>query len=78
MPEFAAITTYPRYGTIAESGTRSRAAAPEQFTTTGARRPAPPGTDRRHLEPAAGLLEPGARVLQVHRHSGERGGVVQP
>jgi len=36
MPGLAAMTTCPRTGTTAGSGTRSRAAAPEQLTTTGA------------------------------------------
>ncbi len=36
MPGLAAITTWPRTGTTAGSGTRSCAPVPEQLTTTGA------------------------------------------
>ena len=39
-PGFSAITTWPRYGTTAGSGTRSCAPIPAQFTITGAAVPA--------------------------------------
>ena len=44
MPGLAAITTCPRTGTTAGSGTRSWAAAPEQLTITGAA-PASPASE---------------------------------
>ena len=44
MPGLAAMTTCPRTGTTAGSGTRSWAAAPEQLTMTGAA-PARPASE---------------------------------
>jgi len=64
MPGLAAITTWPRTGTTAGSGTRSWAAAPEQLTITGAA-PASPASEVTGDTPSV----PPARSNRVRRYS---------